>query len=284
MRIVLAFLLVFAIQFRPLFGQNLRGGSVPQLAVIQKNVYDTAYVKVYYEYKVRKDSLSDKKENGQTILLIGNNNVGFYDYYKLRANAVNDSVSLAKGTAMDAFAKLSGMMTNIKYRSPLVIDRRKNKVMVQLENVNVYQYEEPVPNIVWHYEDGDTTLCEVPCKKATCYFGGRKWTAWYAPSFSVNAGPYLFSGLQGLIFDISDTKDNFRFSLNGVENLQQPELIYLNSDKSIEHTTRDKARRAVENEQHYFVEALMMKAPGTRLPKSIQNGKLKSAYNPIELY
>ena len=50
-------------------------------------------------------------------------------------------------------------------------------------------------------------------QKATMKFGGRVWTAWFAPEIKVFEGPYKFSGLPGLIVKLEDDKGDYRFSL-----------------------------------------------------------------------
>src|SRR5690606_10669622 len=50
-------------------------------------------------------------------------------------------------------------------------------------------------------------------QKATCDFGGRKWTAWFNTEIPLNEGPYKFHGLPGLIFEVSDSQNQFVFKL-----------------------------------------------------------------------
>ena len=109
-----------------------------------------------------------------------------------------------------------------------MINHNRNVAIIQVDNVNTYQYTQPIPEISWQTVEGDTTICDVACRKAVCRFGGRGWTAWYAPTFDLHTGPYLFGGLPGLIFSICDTKDNYRFTLNGLENLRK-ECPYISS-------------------------------------------------------
>lgn len=50
-------------------------------------------------------------------------------------------------------------------------------------------------------------------QKAETDFGGRHWIAWFTPDIPFPFGPYKFSGLPGLILKISDTKNEYFFSL-----------------------------------------------------------------------
>ncbi|OYQ45975.1 hypothetical protein CHU92_01765 [Flavobacterium cyanobacteriorum] len=73
------------------------------------------------------------------------------------------------------------------------------------------------------------------CKKATMVFRGRAYTAWFSEDFPVNAGPFKFGGLPGLIFEIYDTDNQYRWILKSItkndgEQLKEPQLAYENID------------------------------------------------------
>ena len=258
-------------------------GELPPLGLIEKTVYDTAYVKVYYEYSYRPDSLSMERKDGQTVLLIGDRCNGFYDYYDMREDFINDSLYYAKRPPMELFTLGMGLMNKCMYEMPLVIDKGQNIATIQVNNINVYQYQQSVPDIKWQLQEGDTTLCDVPCKKAVCRFGGRNWTAWYAPSFNMPVGPYLFGGLSGLIFDIRDTKDNFHFLFNGLEHLKNGKKIYLKKSNRLISTSRVNVRKAVRNEQDNIFKAMQMQHPNDWTESDNSNDSGKRPYNPIEL-
>jgi len=49
-------------------------------------------------------------------------------------------------------------------------------------------------------------------QKATVIFGGRIWTAWFAPEIKISDGPYKLSGLPGLILKLEDDKGDYKFN------------------------------------------------------------------------
>ena len=55
-------------------------------------------------------------------------------------------------------------------------------------------------------------------QKATTTYGGRKWIAWFTNEIPLHEGPYIFSGLPGLITQIYDDGNNFFFSLIQIRN------------------------------------------------------------------
>ena len=69
----------------------------------------------------------------------------------------------------------------------------------------------------WKLEEGDTIICEYPCKKATTTFRGRDWTVWYTLDIPYNDGPWRFGGLPGLILSARESEGIFSFNAVGIE-------------------------------------------------------------------
>ena len=64
----------------------------------------------------------------------------------------------------------------------------------------------------WKLQNETKTSGNYLLQKATTKFGGRNWTAWFTKDIALNEGPYKFRGLPGMIFEIYDDKNNFKFS------------------------------------------------------------------------
>jgi GLPGLI family protein len=98
-----------------------------------------------------------------------------------------------------------------------VIQIHKNNLTLS-EKVaeNRHIYEEKL-NHNWKLSNEIKTISGYECKKATLVYGGRNWTAWYAPSMPINAGPYKFKGLPGLIIKMTDADGLFDFEMTLVQ-------------------------------------------------------------------
>ncbi|TDX84786.1 GLPGLI family protein [Epilithonimonas xixisoli] len=82
-----------------------------------------------------------------------------------------------------------------------------------IENVGsrqVYYQEDRKMN--WEISTETSDFNNYKIQKATMNFGGRKWTAWFAPDIKISDGPYKFFGLPGLILKLEDDKGDYRFS------------------------------------------------------------------------
>ncbi|AJW64211.1 Protein of unknown function (Porph_ging) [Elizabethkingia miricola] len=93
------------------------------------------------------------------------------------------------------------------------------------------------------------------CQKAETEYLGRKWTAWFTTDLLFPEGPYKFSGLPGLIVEVSDEKNDFRFALEAI--YKNAEKVYLPSayEKSIV-VDKSKYEKALSN---------YIKDPGVKL-------------------
>lgn len=65
----------------------------------------------------------------------------------------------------------------------------------------------------WKIEKQTEIFHGRPIQKATTYWGGRDWIAWFDTEIPFPFGPYVFEGLPGLIVKLEDSKKDFQFEL-----------------------------------------------------------------------
>lgn len=80
-----------------------------------------------------------------------------------------------------------------------------------------YNYIEKL-NIKWSLSNETKMISGYTVHKASCNFKGRNYLAWYTLEIPISDGPYKFSGLPGLIVEISDEENIFNFKLNTFKN------------------------------------------------------------------
>ncbi|GAA5093449.1 hypothetical protein GCM10023210_24010 [Chryseobacterium ginsengisoli] len=151
-----------------------------------------------YEYHFKTDSTSTEKRNANMVLDINPQNVKFYNYEYVKTDSIN---------------KTRGESSSIWDDTPAVIRKKNSNVnsnYVLVQNIFVVDTED---KINWNLSNETKISGNYTLQKATTRFGGRNWTAWFTKDINLNEGPYKFRGLPGLIFEIYDDKDNFRFSL-----------------------------------------------------------------------
>ena len=212
---------------------------------------------------------------------MGDKWLGFMDWNTFQIDSINDDFAIKKKNPWN----LVGIIGNCSpaYWTSLVINKQTKDCIIQIQNFSKYQYSQQLPHMDWQLLEGDKKeVCGVICDKAICHWSGRDWEAWYSTTYPAPYGPYLFNGLPGLIFALKDTKNNFFFKLNGLDDSPWGRPIYIRTDDEIIKTTREKARVGIENEQGDATSALSGHPGIIDLPKELKGKKIKLPYNPIE--
>lgn len=94
---------------------------------------------------------------------------------------------------------------------------------------------ENIPIQNWDIQSDTMTVLGYKCQKATTAFWGRNYNAWFTLDIPRNDGPWLFSGLPGLILKIQDTEGIFQFTAVGLEQLKMPMTLAV--DESVSYKT-----------------------------------------------
>lgn len=262
--------------------QTFSGGELPPLEPTRQTVFDSARVKVYYEYAYRKNPDDTTKwKRGQVIMLVGDRYTGCADYFSVRFDSLINAYCREKRSSREFFGPGFAILKQRQYDYPLVIDNVKNKAHVQINGVIDCEYTQKLEPLDWTLAGGDSIISGVHCKKATCSMGGREWVAWYSEEYSMPYGPYLFRGLPGLIFAVSDTGRNYTFALNGLETPAVREPIYLKKDNKIMKLSREDALKAQRNAAADPIKAMNMSGMTVTLKEGTVVSKRK--FNPIEI-
>lgn len=154
-------------------------------------------LEVVYEF-TRIDHKRKRIENFQTILQVGNK------YQRFSDKAVYDKDSIL-------WMNYKGLYVVDKEHAPHAIKVTDNSIFLRNLETNLYENFNRLDSKTLYWRDSlatqdwktNYTETEVyygyECRKATCTFRGRKWTAWYAPELPYEYGPWKLNGLPGLI-------------------------------------------------------------------------------------
>lgn len=153
----------------------------------------------------------------------------------------------------------------------IIVGNSKNKIRYQifsskkdtLKNLDYIEdrqilYFENHPQILWKISDETKIISDYKCNKAITTFRGRKYTAWFSAELSINTGPWKFSGLPGLIFEIYDDSKAFSWNIskiivNDVPTTNIPALDEFEKISIEEFVKRD------ENEKRELTNQMMLK-------------------------
>lgn len=166
-------------------------------------------------------------------------------------------------------------------------------------SMDYYIYNQEVV-LKWNLTDEKKKLGVFDVQKATTEYGGRQWTAWFSQDLPYPYGPYVFNGLPGLILEIYDEKENYRFSFFKNKNYDQSfnlnrlDRLFGNQNFNIKNSVDwKKIQMDYYNsplKEYKNGEAIMTKENGEEYSaidyKNLENNiknQIKKYNNPIEL-
>jgi len=88
-----------------------------------------------------------------------------------------------------------------------------------------FLYQEPSVPLQWEFTDESKMIEQYMALKATTSFGGRDYVAWFTLEVPILDGPYVFSGLPGLILELYDTEEDYHFNLASIQPLKENYVI-----------------------------------------------------------
>lgn len=256
------------------------GGASSRYVKQKKQVYDTASLHIFYRQEHLPDSTNrEKVAAGDMVLQISDKYLCFGDYNQLVRDSLNDFLAENRNSpqAASAESKLGNKISKVnvaRFNCKLLTDLAQQQTIVHQEVVYLYEYKHPTPTFDWQLEDRDSVINGFSCRAARCHYGGRSYTAWYTDSIPLPYGPYLFGGLPGLIVQIYDKGNTWRFTCTGIEKAHALREMYLVKDKRRRRVERKEALAIFKNEEEDFWNLFYQRA------KVEINGKPAPQNNP----
>lgn len=218
-----------------------------------------------YKLTLQKDTVSNSKYTEMTILRVGDSEHQFlvYPYHQV------DSVMSLKSSQNTEGADISEYLSF--FNSPPLIDYKIYKDVKKLrykhmENImySRYSYYDTL-SVRWKIESAKDTIHGYLCQKATTRFAGRNYVAWFTMDLPLQAAPYKFDGLPGVIVKVSDTQEHYTFELVSFYKSTGKEYLY-KQDHGARQVTRAEflqQRYDIRNKTYF---QLMLEDGGIEVP------------------
>lgn len=185
----------------------------------QKMLDPCVQYRITYTFFYQRDSTRQQYDKDLYFLDICKEQSFFYSRTKFYRDSVKKAI----------FAKMADVGATLNAIRPLkrglnwynIKEFANQRISLLLDSpLLVFRTDEAlaVPN--WRLSEDTLTVSGYVCKKATAFFKGRKWTAWYAPDIPLSDGPWLLWGLPGIILRANDSKGYFSFE--GMEITEGP--------------------------------------------------------------
>lgn len=170
--------------------------------------------KITYRHNLQYDTLKMLNDTlGFEAILIGNSMESNYSFAKMPKNVgpvKNDEKTFQDITNQKKAGTFTVRGAGFRYDSigNMVYQNKKNKTLFVREKMtNEYIVtEEKMPVIKWKITNEVKKINQYTCTKATAYFRGRDYIAWFTTDLPIVEGPWKFKGLPGLVLDIEDSK------------------------------------------------------------------------------
>ena len=190
-------------------------------AQIQAQVKGVAEYLIRYEVDFILDSTNKADVKNEVHRLYTGSSVS---YYASEASVLSDSIYQTLGNRYRS-AILGGTSSGptSSFIPTVYKDFNKEKVWVTYSILlDHYLYQDSDMPIAWDITDEAKEIGQYTVQKATTSFGGRKFEAWFTPEVPIVDGPYVFSGLPGLIVELYDTNKDYHFNLASITSLKEP--------------------------------------------------------------
>lgn len=170
------------------------------------------YVKTYQQ-----DSLNPRKRNENMTLLIGGKMSSFFNELHERFEKTTRRFS----THAELMAFVSNPSNNLRF-GPFRYRIFKNYPEAKITTIDHfpsdhYLYTERLNLFDWKISCETDSILGYKVQKASTFFAGRDWVAWFTPEIPYNDGPYKFNGLPGLILKVHDTRNHYLFEAVSIE-------------------------------------------------------------------
>ena len=204
---------------------------------------DKALIKVTYNFTHIQDTTQkDRPYTESMLLMVGKNASVYTSYDKINQNIARKKIIEEQMKNQAGSNNMSINLTGSPNKTTSAIDyfffAKENKFFTKERVFNFYLVEEPPTKINWKIAKDTTSFSGILCQKATTYFKGRNWTAWYATEIPLQSGPWKLNGLPGLIIEAYDDTKTVSFQFAGMENvIAQAEPVKTNKSSTSEITT-----------------------------------------------
>lgn len=187
---------------------------------------------VTYSYTKNTNTNSEIKISQDTFLEIENNKSVFY------------SDGLYQADSIIRASKNGNLKVNFKTLPDDILGGFVKKNLISKEIVfhsnefdrNEFYFSEKNP-CKWDISSVEHEILGYRTYEAKMKYGGRSYTAYYAPDIAISDGPYKFFGLPGLILKIFDDKNQHDFTAIAItqqnfhHRFSQPDRKYVSTER-----------------------------------------------------
>lgn len=259
----------------------------------QNAIADEFNYKIIYKLTYQPDSTRIESRKGEPMVLyIGDNISKFSSEGKVVEDSLKKNYDYSNANSA-SFARLRAQIPETEFDYYIHKDIPQGKISYTQEiGMDNFKYIEDKNLFDWNILPATDSIFGFPVQKATTYFAGRNYTAWFTNEIPISEGPYKFNGLPGLIIKISDDRNHYVFELTQIQKLKSPIPVVFEEDGFLQ-TTKEKFLEIKKEYKKDPVGYMKRTVPGVKITygspeqkKKVERErkvKLEKENNPIEL-
>lgn len=174
---------------------------------------------ITYEVKFKPAKESDSLIKEQMVLKIIKGKSVFYNFNKEKID------SLVQKNNFEATSTISSSLLRLKVFKDLT--KNQNIIGGNFNQFN-YWYKDQSPQFKGLKKYG--IYKDYTTNEAFTDFGKRQWHVLYTPDIPINAGPYVFSGLPGLVLKAESSDGDYSFEVIEIRKINDETLLTENKE------------------------------------------------------
>lgn len=214
-----------------------------------QETYPTEYeVQYSLEYSIFGDNL-DTKQTEVLYLFSSPQTSVFMNHNAAKADEIKENLQRMMQSGSMDMAKAGQRTSDFPLEIYKNLHEGKTIVKDKLAGKN-YVYQESQVLFEWSITSESKEYSGYQVQKATTSFAGRDYEAWFTMEIPLPDGPYVFSGLPGLIVELYDTQNHYHFSLLSVDKLEEPKVWELGKVEKVSKEEYKEVRvKVLENQK-----------------------------------
>ena len=186
---------------------------------------DQTIARVSYAFSHIRDTMDRNHPYKENMLLILGKNASLYTSAD-KIEQIQRLTDFAKaqikanGGTLNNIVMQKGLIKPVSKADFYFFSDTQKSITVESVMTTKYRVDEQPTTISWKISKDTLSFNGIHCQKATAYFKGRNWIAWFAPELPFATGPWKLNSLPGLIIEAYDERKEVQFSFAGLENVQ----------------------------------------------------------------
>jgi len=219
------------------------------LSLFAQKEYSTNYeIEYKVEYSIDSTDLEDKSIES-TYLYTNSEESVFMSYPKAFEKEIKADLlhQLKTKNQLNIPKEASSNFKKVFYKN---LSSGKVLTVESIATKNYFFQEDKLP-LEWEISTETKEILGYQAQKAKTNFAGRNFTAWFTLEIPISDGPYLFSGLPGLIIELYDEEKHYSFSLKNIDKLKEERVFKFPKAEEITKTEFLKLQKKAEkNSKH----------------------------------